>query len=165
MSEANVDTTELKSPLDRLAQLQEEAVQVASQQLAGELVDNEDNDAEAQFEVPRLLEPPEGKTKRWTLQFFADGCFDCNALVKGAEVEGKELPCHYSAGHNQHCPAEVFRIKFVGPVVLMVRKYRKLLDGVATNPTRRAGVYAKLSNELMDYSQEDQAEIMGGLGL
>lgn len=118
-----------------------------------------------EFPIPSMLMTPKPGSNVWTIKLFGEGCTICTALMPPSEGETnrwEEMPCHHRRG-NEDCPAREFRISFVGPVVSLVRKYRKRLEKLkeSKNPAvHRVRVLGDLSNEMMGFLEDDMDEIM-----
>ncbi len=159
---------------EELARQEAAASETALSELEGDTayvpteVRSEDEVEVVQYERLPLIQPPKENApdQRFVFLSLDEGCFDCNAWVPNGAFEGEKANCHFSKGINDHCPAQYFKAKYVGPVVLTVRKYRSLFKKTENNPQRRLRHLDELTEELRDnFSTDDMVEIMRQLGL
>jgi len=147
------------------ARQEEEQSRATSTSLADALNSGTVTEIVEDYSIPSMLTVPKPGSNVWTIKLFGEGCTICTALMPPSEGETnrwEEMPCHHSRG-NTDCPALEFRISFVGPVVSLVRKYRKRLDKLKESKgaaVHRVRVLGDLSNDLMNFQEVDIDEIM-----
>ena len=97
----------------------------------------------------------------FNVQLYADGCLDCKSLVQDAQTDFKK--CHFTAG-NLHCPAQYFKISFIGEKV----KWEKRISKIKAMPigAERTDCMLGLIEKARDIESDDlRTQILGLIGI
>ncbi len=125
-------------------------------------LENSEVDGVAAPDMLEVIDSPLHKNGQcFNVQLYADGCLDCKSLVQDAQTDFKK--CHFTAG-NLHCPAQYFKISFIGEKV----KWEKRISKIKAMPVgaERTDCMLGLIEKARDIESDDlRTQILGLIGI